>query len=137
MTAFPESGVDVLMGIGGSPEAVVAAAALKCIGGAIQCTLYPRDEEERRRAQEQGLELDKVFTADDLVRSDNVFFAMTGITTGDLVEGVRFTRNGARTHSIVMRSRTGTIRRIVAEHRLTKVQEYETVAFDTGERAVV
>jgi len=137
MTAFPESGVDVLMGIGGSPEAVVAAAALKCVGGAIQCTLYPRDEEERRRALEQGLELDKVFTADDLVRSDNVFFAMTGITTGDLVEGVRFTRNGARTHSIVMRSRTGTIRRIEAEHRLTKVQEYETVAFDSDGRAVV
>jgi fructose-1,6-bisphosphatase II len=130
MTAFPETGVDVLMGIGGSPEAVVAAAALKCVGGAIQCTLYPRDEEERRAAEAAGLDLNKVLHTDDLVRSDNVFFAVTGITSGDLLDGVRFTHDGARTHSLVMRSRTGTIRRIEAEHRLGKLREYEALPFD-------
>jgi fructose-1,6-bisphosphatase II len=127
MTAFPETGIDVLMGIGGSPEAVVAAAALKCVGGAIQCTLYPRDEEERHAARAAGLELDTVLQTDDLVRSDNVFFAVTGITSGDLLDGVRFTAGGARTQSLVMRSRTGTIRRIEAEHRLGKLQEYEAI----------
>jgi len=124
MTALPHTGVDVLMGIGGSPEAVVAAAALKCVGGAIQCTLYPRDEEERQRAEAAGLDLNAVLQTDDLVHSDNVFFAVTGITTGDLVQGVRFTKHGARTYSIVMRSRTGTIRWIEAEHQLAKIQEY-------------
>lgn len=130
MASQPGTGVDMLMGIGGSPEAVISAAALKCIGGAIQCTLWPRDEQERQQALEAGLELDKVFHADDLVASDNVFFAATGITDGELLRGVHYTPTGATTQSLVMRSRSGTIRRIDATHRLEKLQEYVEVPFD-------
>lgn len=130
MTAMPGTGVDVLMGIGGAPEAVIAAAALKCIGGAIQCTLWPRNDQEREAAIEAGLDLDKVLHADDLVRSDNVFFAATGITDGELLRGVHYTADGATTQSLVMRSRSGTVRKIDATHRLGKLQEFAAVPFD-------
>lgn len=130
MAATRGTGVDVLMGIGGSPEAVISAAALKCLGGAIQCTLWPRNDDEKKIARDAGLDLDQVLHADDLVRSDNVFFAATGITDGELLQGVHYHPNGATTQSLVMRSRSGTIRKIDATHRIEKLNEYASVQFD-------
>ena len=115
------TGVDLLYGIGGTPEGVVAAAALKCLGGVIQGRLYPRDDQERRAALDAGYDLDRVLTADDLVKGDDVFFACTGITDGALVQGVRFFTDGATTESIVMRASSGTIRVIRGEHRAGKL----------------
>lgn len=129
MTAWPESGVDILMGVGGSPEAVIAAGALKCMGGEIQCKLFPRNEEEAKRGLELGYEMGKVLTTDDLVKSDNVFFAATGITDGELLDGVKYSGEGARTHSLVMRSKSGTVREIISRHRLTKLSQYSEVAY--------
>ena len=117
------TGVDLLYGIGGTPEGVVAAAALKCLGGAIQGRLYPRDDEERTAALDAGYDLDRVLTADDLVKGNNVFFACTGITDGALVQGVRFLTEGATTESIVMRGSSGTIRVIRGEHRVGKLKQ--------------
>jgi fructose-1,6-bisphosphatase II len=117
------TGVDLLYGIGGTPEGVVAAAALKCLGGAIQGRLYPRDEHERRAALDAGYDLERVLTADDLVTGDDVFFACTGITDGSLVQGVRFFTDGATTESIVMRASSGTVRVIRGEHRAGKLQQ--------------
>jgi fructose-1,6-bisphosphatase II len=130
MAATPGTGIDALFGIGGAPEAVVAACAIKCLGGNIQCVRYPRNEHERRIAEEQGISLTEVLHCDDLVASDNVFFAATGITDGELVRGVEYFGGGARTHSVVMRSRTGTIRTIHAEHRLNKLRELHGLHFD-------
>ena len=127
--AMEGTGVDILMGVGGSPEAVVAACALKCLGGEIQCRLYPRNEEERRMAQEAGFDLSKILTIDDLVRDDDVFFAMTGVTSGELVRGVRYTPNGAETESIMMRSRSGTIRRIQATHNFDKLMKIASLPY--------
>ncbi|MCS6909476.1 MAG: class II fructose-bisphosphatase [Anaerolineales bacterium] len=129
MTAWPESGVDLLMGIGGSPEAVIAACALKCMGGEIQCKLYPRNEDETRKALEMGYDMNRVLTTDDLVKGDDVFFAATGLTDGELLDGVKYYRDGARTHSLVMRSKTGTVREIISRHRLTKLSEYSEVMY--------
>jgi fructose-1,6-bisphosphatase II len=129
MTAWPESGVDILMGVGGSPEAVIAACALKCMGGEIQCKLYPRNEDEAKRGLEMGYEMGKVLYTDDLVKSDNVFFAATGITDGELLDGVKYSGDGARTHSLVMRSKSGTVREIISRHRLTKLSQYSGVAY--------
>ncbi len=123
MTAVPDSGVDVLMGIGGSPEAVITACALKCLGGELQGKLWPRDEQERERASELGLEIDRVLSHDDLVRGSNVFFAATGITDGEWLRGVKYTGDGAHTTSIVMRSRSGTVRTVEASHRLEKLAQ--------------
>lgn len=123
LSAFEESGVDMLMGIGGSPEAVITACALKCLGGEIQCKLWPRDEEERQRAMEIGLELDRVFTTDDLVRGENVFFVATGITDGEWLRGVKYAGKGIRTTSVVMRSRSGTVRTVDAVHRAEKLAQ--------------
>ena len=130
MAATPGTGVDVLLGIGGAPEAVVAACAIKSLGGEIQCVRYPRNEAERKVAIEQEISLDEVLSTNDLVKSDNVFFAATGITDGELVRGVQFFENGARTSSLVMRSRTGTIRRIDATHRLDKLRQLSGLPFD-------
>ena len=130
--AMPDTGIDVLMGIGGSPEAVVAAAALKCLDGGLQCTLWPRNEEEKRLAQERGLDLNQVLTIEDLIRSDNVFFALTGITTGELVDGVKYVGRGAITESLVMRSLSGTIRRIRALHRWDKLMRISQVPYRGG-----
>lgn len=132
MTAFPDSGIDVLVGIGGSPEAVITAAALKCLGGEIHARLWPRNEEERRFAAEMGYDLQRVLTADDLVRGDNIFFAATGITDGEILRGVRYTGDGARTHSVVMRSRSGTIRFVEAYHRWDKLMRISGYPYDRG-----
>ncbi len=126
----PDTGVDVLMGIGGCPEGVISATAIKCIGGAIQCKLWPRNDDERDKALKAGVDLNRVLNADDLVRSDNVFFAATGITDGELLQGVHYTRRGATTESLVMRSRSGTVRRIFAHHQLAKLKEFAAVPFD-------
>ncbi|WP_309383153.1 class II fructose-bisphosphatase [Paludisphaera borealis] len=111
------TGVDLLYGIGGTPEGVIAAAALKCLGGVIQGRLHPRNAAERQAAIDAGYDLDRVLHTDDLVKGDNVFFAATGITDGSLLRGVRYSAEGATTESIVMRSRSGTIRTIAAQHR--------------------
>jgi len=111
------SGVDVLMGIGGAPEAVLAAAAIKCIGGEIQCKVWPRSNEEREKLKADGIDLERVYRTDDLVSGKDVCFAATGITSGELVKGVQYFGWGARTFSIMMRSRSGTIRFIEARHK--------------------
>jgi len=121
-TAWPESGADVLFGIGGTPEGVIAAAALKSMGGAMQGRLWPRNETERSAAIAQGYDLDAVLTIDDLVGGDNCFFAATGVTDGELLRGVHYDVRGATTESLVMRARTGTVRRIDARHRLDKLR---------------
>jgi fructose-1,6-bisphosphatase II len=126
--AQPGTGVDMPMGIGGTPEGVLSAAALKCVGGAIQGKLWPRTDEERQSLVDDGYDLDRVLTTDDLVGSQNVFFAATGVTTGALLRGVRYTRDGATTDSIVMRSRSGNVRRIEATHAFQKLEEISNLA---------
>jgi fructose-1,6-bisphosphatase II len=118
------TGVDMLYGIGGTPEGVISAAALKCVGGGIQARLWPRDDDERRRIVEAGLDPARVLTTNDLVAGEDVFVAATGVTTGSLLSGVRYLANGAITDSIVMRSRSGTVRRIEARHHLEKLETY-------------
>src|SRR5689334_18785617 len=121
------SEVDVLMGIGGTPEGIIAACALKCMGGAIQAKLWPRDDAEREKALAAGHDLDRVLSTDDLVTGDNCFFVATGVTTGDLLKGVRYRSGGAYTQSIVMRSKSGTIRVVDSFHRLDKLRQYSMV----------
>jgi fructose-1,6-bisphosphatase II len=128
--AGEQSDVDVLMGIGGTPEGIVAACAMKCMGGAIQAKLWPRDDAERAKALDAGHDLDRVLTTDDLVTGDNCFFVATGVTSGDLLRGVRYRSGGAYTQSIVMRSKSGTIRWIDSFHRLEKLRRYSVVDFD-------
>lgn len=123
--ALPNSGVDVLLGIGGAPEGVITAAALRCTGGSILCKAWPRDEDERRRWQDEGLDLNRVYSTEEMVGGNDVFFAATGASTGELLKGVNTVSNGATTQSLVMRSRSGTIRWIDALHdfsRLNKVR---------------
>jgi fructose-1,6-bisphosphatase II len=127
--ARESSDVDVLMGVGGTPEGIVAACALKCMGGEIQAKLWPRDDAEREKAIAAGHDLDRVLRTDDLVRGDNAFFCATGVTSGDLLKGVRYRSGGAYTQSIVMRSKSGTIRIIDAHHRLEKLRAYSLVDF--------
>ncbi len=122
--ARPETGVDLLYGIGGTPEGVISAAALKCVGGGIQGRLWPRTPEEREALVAAGFDLDRVLTTDDLVAGEDVFVAATGVTTGALLRGVRYVRDGAVTDSIVMRSRSGTVRRIEARHNLEKLTHF-------------
>ena len=129
MAAREGTGVDLLAGIGGTPEGIIAACAMRCLGGSIQGRLWPRDDAERRRAMDAGHDLDRVLTTGDLVTGDNIFFCATGITDGELVEGVRYTPEGPTTHSIVMRSKSGTIREIRSEHRLQKLSTYASVDF--------
>ena len=129
MTAWPDSGVDVLFGIGGTPEGVLAACALRAMGGEIQGKLYARDEDELRRGREAGYDFEKILTMDDLVSSEDVFFAATGITDGELLTGVRYFGNGASTDSIVVRGLTGTVRQISATHRLDKLEELSTFRY--------
>ena len=123
--ALPDAGVDVLMGIGGTPEAVITAAAIRCTGGAILCKPWPRDDAERQRCMEAGLDIEHVYDTEEMVGGDDVFFAATGASTGELLRGVHFTPGGATTQSLVMRSRSGTIRWIDSQHdfkRLDKVR---------------
>jgi fructose-1,6-bisphosphatase II len=129
-TASPGAGADVLFGIGGTPEGVVAAAALKCMGGEIQGRLWPRGDGDREQAVEAGYDLSAILTTDDLVQGDNCFFAATGITDGELLQGVRFEPGGASTQSLVMRSRSGTVRLITARHRLDKLQGFAAVDYN-------
>lgn len=129
MTAWPDSGVDVLIGIGGTPEGVLAACALRAMGGEIQGKLYARDEDELRRGREAGYNFDKVLTMDDLVSSEDVFFAATGITDGELLKGVRYFGDGASTDSLVVRGMTGTVRQITATHRIDKLRRFAAVKY--------
>ena len=127
--ARERSGVDMLIGIGGTPEGVIAAAALKCLGGVIQGRLWPRNEQEREAAEQDGHDLDRVLTTDDLVSGENVFFAATGITDGDFFQGVRYRGESAVTQSLVMRSKSGTVRMIEALHRREKLKRFSTIQY--------
>jgi fructose-1,6-bisphosphatase II len=129
-TAWTDSGADILFGIGGTPEGVIAAAALKCMGGEIQGRLWPRNDAEREAALAAGYDLERVLHTDDLVGGNNCFFAATGITDGELLKGVHYDRNGATTQSLVMRSKTGTVRLINCRHRLDKLGTFSAVDFD-------
>ncbi|MET9504577.1 class II fructose-bisphosphatase [Streptomyces sp. NPDC006622] len=124
------TGVDLLLGIGGTPEGIISACAVKCLGGTIQGRLWPKDDEERQRAIDAGHDLDRVLTTEDLVTGENVFFVATGITDGELLRGVRYRSETAVTDSIVMRSKSGTVRRIDSEHRLSKLRAYSAIDFD-------
>src|SRR3954463_4397132 len=123
-TAWPDSGADMLLGIGGTPEGVITAAALKSMGGAIQGRLWPRNDDERSTAEAAGYHLDEVLDTDRLVAGDNCFFAATGITDGELLRGVHYNSKGATTQSLVMRSQSGTVRLVNASHRLEKLKEF-------------
>ncbi|MFE7136056.1 class II fructose-bisphosphatase [Streptomyces sp. NPDC057638] len=127
------TGVDMLMGIGGTPEGIITACAIKCLGGTIQGRLWPRDADERRRALDAGHDLDRVLATDDLVKGDNVFFVATGITDGELLRGVRYRAETATTQSLVMRSKSGTIRQIDSTHKLSKLRAYSQVDFDRAQ----
>ena len=130
MAIRPNTGVDMLLGIGGTPEGIITACSVKCASGTIQAKLWPRNDEERQRALDAGHDLDRVLTTADLVRSDNVFFVATGVTDGELLQGVRYRAGTASTHSLVMRSKSGTIRYVLSEHRLAKLRAYSLVDFD-------
>ena len=129
MTAWPDSGVDVLIGVGGTPEGVIAACALRAMGGEIQGKLYARDEDELRRGREAGYDFDKILTMDDLVSSEDVFFAATGITDGELLKGVRYFGDGASTDSLVVRGLTGTVRQITATHQIDKLYRLSAIKY--------
>ena len=133
--ARPESGTDLLIGTGGTPEGIIAAAAMRCMGGALQARLAPTDDAERQKAIDAGHDLDRILSTEDLVSGDNVFFTATGITDGDLLRGVRFSGGGAHTQSIVMRSKSGTVRVIEAYHRLDKLREYASIDFTGDDNA--
>ena len=129
-TAWSEAGADILLGVGGTPEGVIAAAALKCMGGELQGRLWPRNDEERQAAVDAGYDVDRLLYLDDLCMGDNSFFAATGITDGELLRGVRYDARGATTESLVMRSKSGTVRRVVANHRIKKLAQYASVEFE-------
>ncbi|MDT0452412.1 MULTISPECIES: class II fructose-bisphosphatase [Streptomyces] len=130
MAARENTGIDLLLGVGGTPEGIIAACAMKCLGGTIQAKLWPKDDEERERALAAGHDLDRVLHTDDLVSGENVFFVATGITDGELLRGVRYRAETATTQSLVMRSKSGTIRLIDSEHRLSKLRAYSSVDFE-------
>ena len=127
--ATPRSGVDLLLGIGGTPEGVISAAALKCLGGAIQGRLWPRNDEERATLVDQGFDLDAVLTTDDMVSGREVFFAATGITDGSLLRGVKYWPDGATTYSMVMRSQSGTVRYVEAQHQFQKLERFSAIPY--------
>ena len=129
MTAWPNSGIDVLMGVGGTPEGVLAACALRAMGGTIQGKLYPRNEDEVKRGTAMGYDFNKVLSMDDLVSSEDVFFAATAITTGELLHGVEYEAENARTDSIVVRGLTGTVREIISTHRLEKLDRISRIKY--------
>ncbi len=129
MTCKPGIGIDMLIGIGGSPEAVISACALKCVGGFMQCKLWPRNSDEAVKCRELGMDIGAVLGLDDLVSSDNVFFSATGITDGELLKGVRYEGKNIQTNSIVMRSKSGTIRYIDATHSLNKLDIISSIDY--------
>jgi len=127
--ALPETGIDCLMGIGGTPEGVLSAAAIRCIGGVIQCKAWPRDEKEKKAAMAAGLDLDKVYSTEDLVGGEDVFFAATGVSTGEMLKGVRYFAGGAQTHSMAMRSRSGTVRWVDSWHNFERLDKMSAFQF--------
>jgi len=129
MTSWPTSGIDVLLGIGGTPEGVLSACALHAMGGEIQGKLYARNEDELSRGREQGYDFERVLTMNDLVSSEDVFFAATGVTDGELLDGVKYTGTGARTDSLVVRGLTGTVRQIIATHRWDKLNQFSAIKY--------
>jgi fructose-1,6-bisphosphatase II len=132
MASRPNTGVDLLLGIGGTPEGIIAACAMKCIGGVIQGQLWPRDDDERQKALDAGHDLDPdfVLSTDDLVKGDDAFFVATGITDGELMRGVRYRAGSITTDSLVMRARSGTIRSITSEHKLAKLRTFASIDFE-------
>jgi fructose-1,6-bisphosphatase II len=133
MTAVENAPADMLMGIGGAPEAVVTACALKCLGGEIHAKLWPRDDQERTLIAHQGMDVDHVYSTDELVCGENVYFVATGITSGDFLKGVQYSELGARTHSVVMRATTGTIRHIESFHRWDKLMRVSGIDYVPNE----
>lgn len=129
MTAIEDPPADILMGIGGAPEAVITACAMKCMGGEIQCKLWPRNDDERALAAANGIDLERVYRTSDLVRSENVFFAATGITDGEFLRGVRYFSGGARTYSVIMRAVSGTVRYMESRHDWTKLMRISGVDY--------
>ncbi len=129
MTAMPETNIDMLLGIGGTPEGVIAAAAMRCLGGTIMGKLHPVHQNELDFVKKHGIDLEKPLLMDHLISSEDVFFAATGITTGDLLTGVSYFANGAKTDSLVMRGITGTIRRIMATHHLNRLSEISSIPY--------
>jgi fructose-1,6-bisphosphatase II len=129
MAALPNTGVDVLMGVGGTDQAVMTACILKCLGGEMECRLYPQNTADRQRALGLGLTLNEVYRVEDLAKGDNVFVSVTGITENEHLEGVRYSEQGVHTHSLVMRSKSGTIRHVRAKHRLEKLMRYSEIEF--------
>ncbi|HEX9177085.1 class II fructose-bisphosphatase [Mycobacterium sp.] len=132
----PNTSTDMLAGIGGTPEGIIAAAAIRCMGGAIQGQLAPKDDDERQMAIDRGYDLDQVLSTEDLVSGDNIFFCATGVTDGDLLKGVHYYSGGCTTQSIVMRSKSGTVRMIEAYHRLSKLNEYSAIDFTGDSNAI-
>jgi fructose-1,6-bisphosphatase II len=130
MPAMEETGMDLLLGIGGSPEAVTTACALKCLGGDIQCRYWPRNDAERETMEREGLSTETILTIDDLVADDDVFFSLTGVTTGELVRGVRYTAHSAFTETLAMRGKSGTVRRVQSTHNFGKLMRYSALAYD-------
>ena len=130
MSVREHTGADLLLGVGGTPEGIIAACAIKCLGGTIQGKLWPKNDEERQRAIDAGHDIDKVLMTDDLVGGENVFFVATGITDGALQRGVHYRGENAYTQSLVMRSRSGTLRQIESTHRLSKLRAYSAIDFD-------
>jgi fructose-1,6-bisphosphatase II len=130
MTSMGHTGVDVLMGIGGAPEAVIAACALKCSGGSIQCRLWPRNDDERAIVKKKNIDIGKVLHCNDLVAGENAFFSATGITDGELLQGVHFLGKTATTDTLVMRSKSGTVRRIQATHQFSKLSQVSNFSYD-------
>jgi fructose-1,6-bisphosphatase II len=130
MAAMPGTGIDMLMGVGGSPEAVITACALRCVGGDMQTRLWPRNDDERKVIADKGLDQSRVYSINDLVTSEDVFFVATGITDGELLKGVHYFPDGATTHSLVMRERSGTVRYVESTHRLSKLRDLTNVPFD-------
>ncbi len=129
LTAWPDSGIDIMLGVGGTPEGVLAACALRAMGGEIQGKLYARDDDELKRGQEMGYDFDRILTMDDLVSSDDVFFAATGITDGELLEGIKYFSEGATSDSIVVRGKTGTVRQIKSTHNLSKLDMISDLSY--------
>jgi fructose-1,6-bisphosphatase II len=129
MACRDDTGVDILLGVGGTPEGIISAVAIKCLGGVIQGRLWPVDDDEKQKAIDAGHDLSRVLSTDDLVSSDNVFFAATGVTDGELLHGVRFHASGATTQTLVMRSKSGTIRFMESDHQLKKLRRYAAVQF--------
>src|SRR3954467_2236068 len=132
MAARPETGIDLLLGVGGTPEGIITACAMKSLGGVIQGRLWPQDDDERQRALDAGHDLDRVLSTDDLVTGENCSFVAPGITDGELLKGVRYRAGGVTTHSLVMRSKSGTIRLIESHHRLSKLKAYSAIDFEQG-----